>query len=156
VNKNLYGKLIPLPKEITEYLGKCFDYIPNSDPSIEGHKRNIDLRDKGHVSYQQLGRMKNWFDNYDGDGTDAPFILNGGEYVKNWTNDTITQLRKGDEQNTEIHRDYMPSDVNQDLIDDMGWLADMNRPSKEHSSTNDDIKITEALKRINDIMKKII
>jgi hypothetical protein len=50
----------------------------------------------------------------------------------------------------------MPSDVNQDLIDDMGWLADMNRPSKEHSSVNDDIKITEALKRINDIMKKII
>jgi hypothetical protein len=50
----------------------------------------------------------------------------------------------------------MPDDVNQDLIDDMGWLADMNRPSKEHSSTNDDIKITEALKRINDIMKKII
>ena len=42
------------------------------------------------------------------------------------------------------------------LIDDMGWLADMNRPSKEHSSVNDDIKITEALKRINDIMKKII
>ena len=107
MNKNLYGKLISLPKEITEYLGKCFDYIPNSDPSIEGHKRNIDLRDKGHVSYQQLGRMKNWFDNYDGDGTDAPFILNGGEYVKNWTNDTITQLRKVDEQNTEIKLDIL-------------------------------------------------
>ena len=92
----------------------------------------------------------------DGDGTDAPFILNGGDYVKNWVNNTIGNLRKGDQQNTEIHRDYMPDDVNQDLIDDMGWLADMNRPSKEHSSTNDDIKITEALKRINDIMKKII
>jgi hypothetical protein len=26
------------------------------------------------------------------------------------------------------------TDVNKDLIDDMGWLADMNRPSKEHSS----------------------
>ena len=50
----------------------------------------------------------------------------------------------------------MISQINQDLVDDMGWLADMNRPSKEHSSVNDDIKITEALKRINDIMKKII
>jgi hypothetical protein len=35
-------------------------------------------------------------------------------------------------------------------------LADMNRPSKEHSKFNDDIKITESLKRITEIMKKII
>lgn len=156
MNSNLYNKTIELPKEVLEYLQSCFEYIPNSDSSIEGHKRNEELRNSGYVTYQQLGRMKNWFDNYDGDGTDAPFILNGGDYVRNWTNDTITQLRKGDEQNTEIHRDYMPADVNQGLIDDMGWLADMNRPSKEHSSVNDDIKITEALKRINNIMKKII
>ena len=139
-----------------EYLETCFEYIPNSDSTIEGHKRNQELRDSGYVTYQQLGRMKNWFDNYDGDGTDAPFILNGGEYVKNWTNDTITQLRKGDEQNTEIHRDYMPDDVNKDLIDDMGWLADMNRPSKEHSTFTQDVRIREDLDRINNLIKKII
>ena len=156
MNKNLYGKLIPLPKEITEYLGKCFDYVPNSDPTIEGHKRNLDLRDKGHVSYQQLGRMKNWFDSYAGDGKDAPYILNGADYVKNWVEKTMEDLRKGDEFHKDVKNDYMPDDVNDDLIDNMGWLADMNRPSKEHSSVNDDIKITEALKRINDIMKKII
>jgi hypothetical protein len=50
----------------------------------------------------------------------------------------------------------MPDDVNDDLIDDMGWLSNMNRDVKSHKDVNDDIKITEALKRINDIMKKII
>ena len=82
MNKDLYGQVIYLPKEIVEYLGVCFNHLPNSDTSIEGHKRNQELRDTGYVTYQQLGRIKNWFDNYDGDGTDAPFILNGGEYVK--------------------------------------------------------------------------
>jgi hypothetical protein len=50
----------------------------------------------------------------------------------------------------------MPDEVNQDLADKMGWLADMNRPSKEHSTFVQDVKITEDLKRINQIMKKII
>jgi hypothetical protein len=32
----------------------------------------------------------------------------------------------------------------------------MNRPSKEHGSSIDDLKITEDIKRINNIIKKII
>ena len=50
----------------------------------------------------------------------------------------------------------MPDDVNDNLIDDMGWLADINRPSKEHSTFVQDIKIKEDLQRINQIIKKII
>lgn len=156
MNKNLYGKLISLPKEITEYLGKCFDYIPNSDPSIEGHKRNIDLRDKGHVSYQQLGRMKNWFDNYDGDGTDAPFILNGADYMKNWVENTVQGLRKNDNFTNQIQKDYMPDEFSAEELKSLGPIADMIRPSKDHSTFTQDVRIKEDLNRINDIMKKII
>lgn len=130
--------------------------FPNSDSSIEGHKRNEELRDSGYATYQQLGRMKSWFDNYNGDGTDAPYILNGADYVKNWVNKTLTDLRNGDQFKNNVQTDYMPDDVNNDLVDQMGWLADMNRPSKEHSTFVQDVKITEDLKRINQIMKKII
>jgi hypothetical protein len=156
VNSSLYNKPIELPKEIKEYLQTCFDMFPNSDPSIEGHKRNEELRGSGYATYQQLGRMKSWFDNYNGDGTDAPYILNGADYVKNWVNQTLTDLRNGDQFKNNVQTDYMPDDVNDDLIDQMGWLADMNRPSKEHSTLVQDVKITEDLKRINQIMKKII
>ena len=156
MNKDLYGKTFSLPEDVVNYLQQCYDSAHGANDTTEGYRRNIELRNSRQVTYQQLKRMKNWFDSFGGDRNDLSYILNGGDYVKNWVNNTIGNLRKGDQQNTEIHRDYMPDDVNQDLIDDMGWLADMNRPSKEHSSVNDDIRITEALKRINDIMKKII
>ena len=50
----------------------------------------------------------------------------------------------------------MPDDITDELIDDMGWLSNMNRDVKSHKDYNDDIKITENLKRINDLIKKII
>jgi hypothetical protein len=156
VNSNLYNKTIELPKEVVEYLQVCFDHIPNSDPSIEGHKRNEELRDTGYVTYQQLGRIKNWFDNYEGDGTDAPFILNGADYMKNWVENTIQGLRKNDNFSNQVQNDYMPNEIDDKLIKDLGPIADMLRPSKEHSTFSQDVRIKEDLDRINQIMKQII
>jgi len=156
VNSNLYNKTIELPKEVVEYLQVCFDHIPNSDPSIEGHKRNEELRDSGYVTYQQLGRIKNWFDNYEGDGTDAPFVLNGADYMKNWVENTIQGLRKNDNFSNQVQNDYMPDEIDDKLIKDLGPIADMLRPSKEHSTFSQDVRIKEDLDRINQIMKQII
>ena len=64
MNNSLYNKPIEIPTEVTKYLQSCFDMFPNSDTSIEGHKRNEELRNSGYATYQQLGRIKNWFDNY--------------------------------------------------------------------------------------------
>jgi hypothetical protein len=156
VNSNLYNKTIELPKEVVEYLQVCFDHIPNSDPTIEGHKRNEELRDTGYVTYQQLGRIKNWFDNYEGDGTDAPFILNGADYMRNWVENTIQGLRKNDNFSNQVQNDYMPDEIDDKLIKDLGPIADMLRPSKEHSTFSQDVRIKEDLDRINQIMKQII
>lgn len=155
MNSNLYNKTIELPQEVIEYLQSCFDYIPNSDSSIEGHKRNEELRNSGYVTYQQLGRMKNWFDNYKGDGKDAPYILNGSDYMKNWVNKTIQDLRNQDTTHSEVE-DIMPDRIDDKFIDNLGPIADMMRPSKEHSTFTQDIRIKEDLDRINDLIKKII
>ena len=155
MNSNLYNKTIELPKEVLEYLQSCFEYIPNSDSSIEGHKRNEELRNSGYVTYQQLGRMKNWFDNYQGDGKDAPYILNGADYMRNWVDKTIQDLRTQDTTHSEVE-DIMPDRIDDKLIDDLGPIADMIRPSKEHSTFTQDIRIKEDLDRINDLIKKII
>lgn len=156
MNSTLYNKPIELPKEVVEYLETCFNHIPNSDTSIEGHKRNQELRDTGYVTYQQLGRIKNWFDNYDGDKTDAPFILNGADYMKNWVESTIQDLRKNDDFSNNVQQEYMPDEINDTMIKDLGPIADMLRPSKEHSTFVQDVKITEDVNRINQLIKKII
>ena len=134
MNSNLYNKTIELPKEIMEYLETCFEHIPNSDTSIEGHKRNEELRNSGYVTYQQLGRIKNWFDKYDGDGTDAPYILNGADYMKNWVESKIQDLRKQDNSSNEIEQEFVPDKIDINSIKDLGPIADMLRPSKEHST----------------------
>jgi hypothetical protein len=156
VNSSLYNKTITLPKEMMEYLQTCFDEIPNSDSSIEGHKRNEELRDSGYVTYQQLGRIKNWFDNYEGDGTDAPFILNGADYMKNWVETTIQQLRNNDSLETRVDDEFMPDQIDVNTIKDIGPYADMIRPSKDHSTFTQDVRIKEDVNRINQIIKKII
>jgi len=155
VNSSLYNKTIELPKEIKEYLQTCFDHIPNSDSSIEGHKRNEELRNSGYVTYQQLGRIKNWFDNYDGDGTDAPYILNGADYMKNWVESTIQDLRKQDTTHKEVENVEIDH-IDSNFLKDLGPIADMIRPSKDHSTFTQDIRIKENLNRINQIIKQII
>jgi hypothetical protein len=156
VNSTLYNKPIELPKEVVGYLEDCFNHIPNSDTSIEGHKRNQELRDTGYVTYQQLGRIKNWFDSYDGDKTDAPFILNGADYMKNWVETTIQDLRKNDDFSNNVQQEYMPDEIDNNMLKDLGPIADMLRPSKEHSTFVQDVKITEDVNRINQLIKKII
>ena len=42
------------------------------------------------------------------------------------------------------------------LTKDLGPIADMLRPSKEHSTFTQDVRIKEDLDRINQIMKQII
>jgi len=155
VNKELYGQIVELPEELINYLQQCFEQVPNSDSTVEGHKRNIFLRDNGKVTFQQLERIQNWFKYYDGNREDAPYILNGGDYMNNWVSTTIDGLRRGT-QTPQITQDVMPDDISDELIDNMGWLSNMNRDAKSHKGYNDDIKITENLKRINDIIKKII
>lgn len=155
MNSSLYNKTIELPKEIKEYLQTCFDHIPNSDSSIEGHKRNEELRNSGYVTYQQLGRIKNWFDNYDGDGTDAPYILNGADYMKNWVESTIQDLRKQDTTHKEVENVEIDH-IDSNFLKDLGPIADMIRPSKDHSTFTQDIRIKENLNRINQIIKQII
>ena len=139
-----------------DHLTVCFERVPNSDSTVEGHMRNVDLRNSGQATYQQLGRIKNFFDNYTGKKEDATYVLNGEDYMRNWVDQTLDYMRRGDQQTQQINKEYKPEEIDQKLIDDMGWLADMNRPSQEHSSQVDDLKIQENLNRINDLIKKII
>ena len=155
MNKDLYNKKIKFPEEMKEHLKSTFSSVQGADQNTEGFNRNQELQGQSSITYQQLKRIKNFFDNFKGIPNEPSYILNGGDYMRSWVTQTIDGLRRGT-TTPEITNDVMPDDVNDDLIDNMGWLSNMNRDVKSHKDVNDDIKITEALRRINDIMKKII
>lgn len=154
MNDQLYGHRVEIPEEVLGYLDDCFNHVQNADDSIDGYRRNIDLRNKKQVSYQQLKRMKNWFDSYSGDKTDAPFILNGADYVKNWVDSTLSQLRN---QTVSFGDQYKPEYITEPS-NEFQNIEKLNRPSQSHRKTIEkyDSAVTESLKRINQIMKKLI
>jgi len=156
VNSNLYGKKIELPEDVVGYLKQCSDAAVGSDENTEGYRRNKELRNSGYVTYQQLKRMKNFFDSFNGHQDELPFILNGGDYVKNWVNNTLNSWRDNDERSKEIKSTVLPNQYIQPHKKDN--LSNINRPSKSHSSALGffDLEVTESLKRINEIIKKII
>ncbi len=156
MNKELYGKEIKIPVEIKNHLKNSSMSIGETSENEEGAKRNEELQNKNSMTYQQLKRIKSWFDNYNGNKEDAPYILNGGDYMKKWADDTLNYLRT-DIYNTKKNRsEVLPNQFNSDHTKDD--LSTMNRPSKSHNNPVDqyNIKITENLKRINELMKKII
>ncbi len=156
MNKDLYGHMVPLPEDVIVYLGQCFDSAHGADENTEGYKRNKDLRDTKEVTYQQLKRMKNWFDEFNGHENELPHILNGGHYVKGWVNNTLDSMRDN-VQNTKQNKSVvLPNQFIQPH--EKNGINDMNRPSKSHKTSigDYDLQVTESLKRINEIIKKII
>ena len=156
MNKDLYGNKVELPEDVVNYLQQCFESASGADETTEGYKRNQELRDSREVTYQQLKRMKNWFDKFNGNENDLPYILNGGHYVKNWVENTLGSMRNNVSMGKEIKSEVLPNQYLQPH--EKNTLNTMNRPSKSHSSPTDgyNVEITESLKRINDLIKKIL
>ncbi len=153
MNKDLYNKIIDVPKELLDHLTICFQQVPNSDSSVEGHKRNEELRGSKNATFQQLERIDNWFRYYNGNKEDAPYILNGGDLMRNWVTNTIKGLRDTDNFTKTIKNDYMPEDpIDKNFLKDLGPLAS----EFDASDMTDNLKIKENLIRINDLIKKII
>lgn len=156
MNSELYDKSVQIPDEVITYLQKCYNAVPNANDSIEGFKRNKDLTSKKEITYQQLKRIKNWFDTFNGHQNDPSFILNGGFYMKNWVGNTLNSMRNNIYNTKKNRSEVLPNQfIDPYQKDD---LSSMNRPSKSHKTSIDkyDSTIKEDLKRINELIKKII
>jgi hypothetical protein len=93
MNSKLYNKSIPFPDEMRQHMVTSRNMVGGSPQSGDGLKRNKELQEKKSLSYQQLKRIKNYFDTYNGDFKDSEFILNGGFKMKSWVDMTLNQLR---------------------------------------------------------------
>lgn len=97
MNSNLYNRKAKIPNSLIQHLEDSFNAQP-ADSNVEGYNRNQDLRKSGVVSYQQLKRIKNWFDEFQGEKEDAPFILNGGDRMNQWCNHVLDHWRAVDHE----------------------------------------------------------
>jgi hypothetical protein len=71
MNSQLYNKSIPFPDEMRQHMATSMKSIGDNSQSGDGLKRNKELQEKKSISYQQLKRIKNYFDTYKGDFKDS-------------------------------------------------------------------------------------
>jgi len=155
VNKSLYDKEIEFPRNMREHMRVSLGKVGDVDKDSEGYKRNQELQGKKFISYKQLKRIKNFFDNFKGNQKEPEFVLNGGFLMKNFVNDELRKMRefghmtKRNKMNAGMQNQFIKPHEKKDFNN--------VRPSQEHSKTVDkyNAAVTESLRRINEIMKKI-
>lgn len=93
-NNELKHRIFPLPKGIKKHLLNTLENY-DGDKTIDGFKRlNNLLSIENGISYNEMKRIKNFFDNYEGTNKSFEFILNGGEPMKIWVNNTLNTATK--------------------------------------------------------------
>lgn len=93
-NSELKNRVFPLAKGIREHLQSVLDGY-QGDKTVDGYKRlNNILSMKNGVSYNEMKRIKNFFDNYSGTDKSAEYLLNGGEPMKIWVDNTLNTATK--------------------------------------------------------------
>jgi hypothetical protein len=152
VNSNLYDRKAKLPDDLIKHLKQCFSSV-NADTNTEGYNRNEEITKSGVVTYQQVKRIKNWFDGYSGKKEDAPFILNGGDRMKSWCDEVLRVWRDNDSSS----KQHKSDGGMQNQFLDSHEKNSFNLGDK-HKSTADELKVgsvSEQIKRINKLIKII-
>lgn len=158
MNKDLYNNPkgeIEFPKDKQEHMRACFHMVKGANENVEGFKRNQELQEKNYIDYKQLKRIKNFFDNFNGNHNDPSFILNGGVEMKNWVNDVLRKMRQGldlskrNKADSGMMNQYIKPHEKKDFTN--------VRTSQKHASTLQkyDSAVTESLKRINELISKL-
>ena len=154
MNKDIYDHKVEFPESMREHMRTSHHKAKGADKNGEGYKRNNELQSQKSITYKQLKRIKNFFDNFKGKDIDHEFILNGGIEMKNWVNNELRRMREGIHMTK--HNKSETGMQNQHIQTHSKDGIDV-RPSKEHSRTVDkyNAAVTESLKRINELISKM-
>jgi hypothetical protein len=92
-NSKLLGTLHAIPDEVMAHLKGIMKQ--NGDAGGAGIKRLKGLLDKGYCTYEQLKRIKNFFDHHPlkTEADQVQFNINGGQMMKDWVNHRLEQIR---------------------------------------------------------------
>lgn len=159
-NSKLRHRVFPLTKEIKKHLQNTLKNY-NGDKSVEGYKRLCNLLSmENGIKYNEMKRLKNFFDNYNGSEDSVEFILNGGEPMKLWIDatlnlaTTVTQNIKQAEKMANI-KNIRPTDVN-NTKDRQNKTTKPTQIKAQTSNVNNSISDNNLFKFENKKINKII
>lgn len=104
-NSKLRSKRFPLGKGIRKHLLATLKGY-NGDKTKVGYKRlNNILSSEDGISYLDMKRIKNFFDTYVGTPRTDEYLLNGGDEMKWWVEDTLNLARKSVKDEKQVKKD---------------------------------------------------
>src|SRR5574344_46186 len=135
-NKELKNRVFPLPDGVRKILQKTLeDY--NGDKTIEGYKRLNNILDMNNISYNEMKRIKNFFDNYKGTDKSFEYILNGGDAMKTWVNNTLNTATKAVHDFKQAKKDAGISNAFIKNHEKNRQTKKQNKPTQVKFKTND-------------------
>jgi hypothetical protein len=154
VNKDLYGKEYEIPRHLLNILSKSLQKY--GDKSSENVKRVEDLIKTGKATYQQLKRIKNWFDS-NGNTSDPEFHLLGGGSFKGWVDQTLN----GDRGSIDLAKKAKSVVMNNQYLDSHEKNTDVGKDLSPGTSHKSNIHrhatgLEEQVNRINQLIKNIL
>lgn len=148
-NSSLQGYTWDVPEELHGHLKRIMNAY-KGDKNAEGYPRLKSLIENPKISYEQLKRIKNFFDSHsttdymngkDDRKQDTQFILNGGTKMRYWVNDTLTKARDNIKKPKEVKKNT--GMANQFQKDDIRHTKD-GINTKSLKVSNDNLKIKES------------
>ena len=157
MNKDLYNQVWGFPEHMRNHMKVCFKKVPQADSNVEGYHRNRRLQSATQLSYPELKRIKNFFDSFQGPQTDAPFILNGENKMKDFVNSILSGARQSLQTSKQIRRDSSALDKDLTSLPQVNQSMNISQDdAKKKTIEKYDLQVTENLRKINNLMKNII
>lgn len=104
MNSALYGNIYPIPQQILDKINTKL--YTSSD--VEGVRRAKNLIRNGTVTYQQLKRLKNFFDTFNPEETpQSEFDFAGGDDMRYFVETTLESERNKSGRSAELKRPVM-------------------------------------------------
>jgi len=102
MNSQLYGKTFPVPPDVL----KSIQTTLVSNPTGDGVRRAKFILKNGTLTYQDMKRLKNYFDHFNEGNNDAvQFALAGGTAMKNFVDNKLGLERAVVKDSKKIKRD---------------------------------------------------
>lgn len=150
-NSDLLGVKVDLPDEVIKTLSNAMSKF-SDDTDSSGYKRAKFLLKNKKVTYEQLKRIKNYFDNLTEDEMIQPeFFLNGGNVMRKWVEFKLNQLRSDSKLRKKALTHSGMDGQYKDMDKTLSGLK-INKQRKDNITRTDTVKSAD----INSIMNEQI
>jgi hypothetical protein len=83
-NKALENRVYKIPDKIVNRIEQMLNKIKTSSDQAKGLQRAKNMVRTRKLTYLQMNKLKHFFENYQGDGSDDEYKLLGGDLTKKW------------------------------------------------------------------------